>query len=244
MAIDWGTLKGYIRTGLLKDVPTSAGITVEQSQFTDAELLIAARWGCVYLSQRFAQETTLTFTCDGVAFTFALPDTLVDDVERTGLVILHRANDIEYLAPIRTLPGEQWPVSVQSESSALTRGYYHWQDLLQLTFIPNSTDTIELRCWKNWNAPLVDADLLTFPIRLEQPFAYIVSAFAFDPLGAQASAIRTWNRKTDSGTPEDNSLHQQSQYFLMMADKLLAAVGPQDRETYYNQSPRDVGFKR
>jgi hypothetical protein len=129
------------------------------------------------------------------------------------------------------------------QQSALA--YWQWpEDVLDLSFVPDKGSQIELRYFKVWQHPDGDNDFLEFPIQFEHPFAYLVAAAAFDPLGAQASAIRTWNRKTDSGTPEDNSLQKQSEFFLKMADDKLSEMGAQDRETFYANTLRDIGFKR
>ncbi len=248
MADTWANIRTRIRVGLLKDVPVVLNVPDTSTVFTDEQLLVAAQWAVVSLSQDQAQQASVNIQGDGTNYLFNLPDGVVDDIDKTGLVILHAsseaASDIEYLAPIRLIPGERWPITTPAETATSVRAFYTWAGKIVFTFIPDAGNLIEIKYWKEWDKPTGDQDILEFPSKLELPFAYLVAAIAFDPLGAQASAIRTWNRKTDSGTPEDNSLQKQSLYFLDMYTRALRRIGPQDRETYYNQAPRDTGFKR
>lgn len=242
MSIDWLTLKTYIRESVIKDVVTT---TSNNPQFTDAQLLVAARWACVNLSMHTAQANTWHYPCDGIAYKFRLVDSMVDSSEKAALVIHNDGTNYEYLAPVRATPSIIWPSAPPSNSSSSLRAYFEWpQGWLVLTYIPDKNNEIIVHGFNIWNPPIDDSSILDFPMQFEQPFSYIVGALLFDPLGAQASAIRTWNTKNDSGTPEDNSLQTQSKYFWSMARDRLRDIGPQDRETYYKLAPRSLGFQR
>lgn len=244
MPIKWGDLKSNIRLGLLKDVPPQIEGTSAAELFGDDALLVAADWACACLSQHTAQQATMNINCDGLGFQWALPDNMVDDIEKAALVIFDDGRSLEYLVPIRLQPGEFWPKKTPGQPGANTLAYWQWMDAIILTFVPASETNIEIRYWKMWESPTEDSSVLEFPRRFEQPFSYLVAATAFNPLGAQASSIRQWNRKQDSGTPMDNPLNQQADYYLKMADRLLQRVGPQDRETFYRLGPRETGFGR
>jgi hypothetical protein len=241
MAIAWSALRDYIRTSVLKDAIVSGA----DPQFSNDALLIAARWACASISQHTAQAATIVFNGDGALNTFTLPSNIVDGVEKAALVIHNDGENLEYLAPIRLIPGGNWPTTTPGIDQATVRGYWEWpQGTLVLSFVPAIGSTIEVRYFKVWDVPTGDSSTLAFPLVFEQPFAYLVGAIALDPLGAQASIIRTWNTRTDSGTPEDNALQRQSEFFLKMAQQRLRDIGPQDRETFYHKSPRDYGFER
>lgn len=244
MSIKWSTMREYVRTSILKDVVVVEGDTVNADQFTDEQLLIAARWACVSLSMHTAQKSLRVFQCNGTDYLFHLDDNVVDGLEKTALVIYDDGTCLEYLAPIRLIPSTQWPTTPPGSDSSGARGFWEWpDDTVSMSFIPKSGSRLQVKYFKVWNPPSSDDDILEFPIQFEQPFAYLIGASAFDPLGAQASAIRTWNRKSDSGTPEDNSLQKQSEYFLKMAYMRLKDIGAQDRETFYRLESRDFGYK-
>lgn len=247
MSISWGTLRGYIREGILKDVPQVIGseTVAETAQFTDDQLLIAARWACSSLSMHTAQQAIKHYNCDGRTNVFDIPDDIVDNIEKAGLIIYNDGSSLNYLAPVRLLPSMSWPTTPLSGNQGGIQGYWQWPfDRMTLSFIPENGTVVEMRYFKSWNAPVDDNSVLEFPRQFEQAFAYYVGASIFDPLGAQASSIRQWNRKQDSGGPEDNPLHRQSEFFLKQAERVLRNIGAQDRETFYTHDPRDLGFQR
>lgn len=248
MSIQWSTMRTYIRTAILKDVPgvTDPANPSAGEVFSDDQMLIAARWACAFVSMHTAQQAVTTLACDGEAYRFTLPDNIVDGIEKAALVILNDGNTLEYLPPIRLVPSiVSWPSATPDSDASAMRGYWAWpENTLQLSFVPKAGSTIELRYFKVWTPPEADGSILEFGLLFEQPFAYFVGASCFDPLGAQAAAIRTWNRRMDSGVPTDNSLQEQSKFFIKMAEDRLADIAPQDRETFYRVNIRDLGMLR
>ncbi len=241
MAIRWEDLKGYIREAVLKDII----VNNSTPQFADTQLLIAARWACAALSMHTAQAFTYHIPADGTAYKFDLPANTVDGVEKAALVIYNNNTKMEYLAPVRVQPGVTWPTKAPGDASASLRGYFEWpQGVLVLTFVPAKDTEIVVHAFRQWAPPEIDDSLLEFPMAFEQPFSYMVGSLVLDSLGFQAAAIRTWNRKTDSGTPEDNSPKDYAKYLWFTAEERLKDIGPQDRETYYHLAPRDLGFER
>lgn len=247
MAIKWSDLRDSIRIAILRDIPP---VTTPQDgssavQFEDDQLLVAARWACAALSMHTAQRATKEYNGDGRTNQFDLPDDMVDGVEKAALVIYRDQVVSEFLPPLRLIPNERWDLNTPTSDAAITRSYWEWpHDTMTLSFIPANGSVIEIRYYKIWTAPESDESILEFPRAFEQPFAYFVGAMAFDPLSAQASSIRQWNRRSDSGTPEDNPLQRQAEYFLKQADARLKAIGPQDRETFYRVGHRDFGMGR
>jgi hypothetical protein len=109
MSIRWSDMRSFIRLALLRDVPAITVSTSTVAEFSDQQLLIAARWACNSLSQHTAQRATKIYDCDGMTNQYQLPDGIVDGVEKAALVIYRNSQEMDYLTPIRFLPTEQWP---------------------------------------------------------------------------------------------------------------------------------------
>lgn len=244
MAIAWGTLKGFIREALLKDIPPVTAGDETILLFSNELMLTCARWASVSLSMHTAKESTLYLKGDGSQFSFPLPSGIVDSIEKTALIAYDTGSqDVEWLAPIRMSPRSFWPrQTLKSSDPNAAHGYWQWpRDILNFSFTPATDSVIEVRHFSIWTPPTNDDSIMEFDIPFEQPFAYMVASFCFDPLGAQASSIRQWNTKQDSGKPEDNPLQKQSRYFMDMAQARLDDIGAQDRETFYANDTQDYG---
>lgn len=222
--IKWNVLRQYILSSVLKDA--------EGATYSNADLLVYARWACVEISMHMAEMTTYQWECNGVTNAFPLPDNMVDSVEKSGLVYLIKNNTVQYLDAIHLLPGVSWPLV----SSTTVQGYWEWPSgVLTLGFVPLSGQKIGIQYFKIWDAPVRDESELNFPQFCEHAFAYFVAAYAMDAESTQSSSIRQWNTKRDSGSPEDNPLQRQSEYFLKHAFRLLSKIPSQDRENYYRR---------
>lgn len=234
--IKWGDLKTHILDGVIKD-PTEVRVTPDQ-------LLVWAKWACAEISSHTAQSAAYTYETDGTAFQFPLPGHIVDSVEKVGLVAYNDGQQIDYLPPLRLAPDRVMPVKIDVGSGQEYRGYWEWPSgNLMLGFVPPTGKAITLHYFKIWDPPVDDESILAFPDWMEHPFAYLVSAYAMDPDGYQITNIRNFNRKQDSGKPEDNPPHRQYEFFLKQADRLLSRVAPQDRETFYRIDSK-IGNRR
>lgn len=234
MTIAWSDLREAILSGLLKDD--------QAERYTPDQMLIYARWACKEISFHTAQAAVSTFTCDGSHATFALPAGIRDSISKVGLVVYDdNAGRSTVLPPRLILPGT---IEVKAGSKEQSRCYWEWPSgTLTLGFMPAAGGTLTLYYFKDWDAPTGDASVLTFPDWMEQPFAYLVAAYALEPNGVQQTNIRQFNRKQDSGSPEDNTAHKQIEHFIKMAQRLLSRVQPQERETFYRNDPRTPGNK-
>jgi len=234
----WLTMKDYILEGLLKDDPAA---TVEDRRYTDAQLLIWARWACNELSLHTAQYTTATFTGTGTAHTFTAPADSVEPLSKGSMMVyLEDASTAKYLLYRESRPKASWPTGLAPASDSKTRYYSEYPSgTICLSFIPAAGTSLKLSYFKIWDAPVNDNSVIPFPTMLEQPFAYLVAALAMEPLGVQASNIRQWNRKVDSGTPEHNPLLRQQEHFIKEAYRFLAKLPPQDRETFFRLDEND-----
>lgn len=235
--IKWGVLSSYIQNGVLKDA--------KGTKYSDADLLIWARWAMVELSYHTAELAQQVYDCDGVGYQFDLPDDMVDDIEHTGLVGLDNGKEVKWLPSLRLDPQAtwQWPIVQSTTISASTSllsasnsgGFYEWpSNCLTLSFVPKAEERLVMRYFKIWDPPTSDESILQFPFWMEKPFAFLVGAGAMDPKGVQASDIRQWNDKTVQGLPEHNPLHKQAEFFIKHAERLLAKHRVQDRENFFN----------
>lgn len=231
--IDWGTLKTEIQEALLKD---EAG-----TKYAPEALLTWAKWACTELAMHTAEAAQLAFACDGSAYQFVLPDNIVDNIEKSGLVGHDNGTDTQYLITLRNDPNTKWPDRPPTETTAKAKGYWEWPSgKLTLSFIPPAGHRIIVDYFRVWSIPTGDSSVLTFPLWAHVPFCYLVAAAAMGPKGVSASDIRQWNRKADSGNPEHNPLHRQAEFFLAQAKRILDKQGPQDRENFYQvRGPTD-----
>lgn len=222
--VKWGTLRNYILSGILKDA--------DGTTYLPENLKIYARWACVELALHTAQATSKEWNCDGKTSQFPLPADMVDSVEKSGLVYLLDGATVKYIDAVHLQAGTSWPVA----SPTTVQGYWEWPTgVLTLGFIPKSGQKIGIQYFKIWDAPESDNDELAFPQYCEHPFAFFVAAYAMDAESTQSSSIRQWNTKSDSGSPEDNPLQRQSEYFMKQAHRLLSKIPSQDRENYYRR---------
>jgi hypothetical protein len=216
----WGELRSYIRNSLLKDE--------KASRFSDASLLVYARWATQEISQHTAQCWSHEWQTDGVLRRFVLPKNIVGAVERTALIQHVKGTQVSVLVPYDLTPGMAFNATTEH------KGFREWPSgSIELDFVPKADETLEMNYYRVWPVPTDDNFEIPFPVWMEHPFSYLVGAFALDPEGVQAALIRQWNTRLDSGNPEDNTLIQQSRYFTQQANRLLGLVSTQNREHWY-----------
>lgn len=230
MALTWQQMRTYILEGILKDE-----VGTDQ-RYSDTQMLAYARWACVELSFHTAQSASYTYTCDGATDQFVLPEDMIDNIENAGLVGFSNSEGVRYIPVYNLMPEVYWP----TENSTTSR-YCYWEwpsGRLTLGWKPALGEKIILNYFKIWTPPLQDNDLMSIPLWMEQPFAYLVSAAALEPIGTQAANVRQWNRKMDSGNPEDNPAQKQALHFIKQATRLLSKYPVQDRSNFYLITPR------
>lgn len=228
--LTWGQMKNYILEGILKDTGDA------DSRYTSTQLLAYSRWACAELSQHTALADCVVYDTDGSKNVFTLPNDMVDSIEKCGLVAYDDGSNISYLPVYKRLPGVVWPTNFTEKS---LKCYWEWPSgHLTLGFLPPVDKKITLYYFKIWPAPTQDEDIMSIPQWMEQPFVYLFSALAMEPLGTQFANIRGWNRKQDSGNPEHNPAAKQAKWFIEQANRVLAKTPPQDRENFYTNNPR------
>lgn len=227
----WGELKKYIKSAILKgDVGES-----DVSRFPDDSMIMWARWACAEISMHTAEMKTYSFLVDG-SKRYLLPSNRIGDLSKTTL-LRYSERGKEYIGlPYRRMPSQPQA----APSSDVARAYWEWPSgYVTLTFAPIvEVDKLELDYFGIWSAPTHDDFELHFPDWLEHPFCYLVAARAMDPQATQASMIRQWNTRLDSGNPEDNTLIQHARYLIGQAYRLLNQQPTQERDNFWKNDPR------
>jgi hypothetical protein len=238
--ISWGVLKSYILDGLLQ-VSTTSSTTTEVTDdivYTSAQLLTWARWACSEVSYHTAQAAQERYLGDGVTKKWLLPPLMIDAIEKTALVMYDDGKTQNFLPPLKVRP------DLVFANGHSQRAYYEWpMGTLSLAFIVPNGQSVTLDYFKIWTPPTDDNSIMEFPQWMEMPFAYFVAAYAMEPVGVQASRIRQWNRKQDSGNPEHNPLHRQTEHFIAMANRLLNKATPQDRDKFFDPDSKSLGIR-
>lgn len=216
----WSEIKRWIIDGFL--LPPS-GEGAATSPYTDEAMLVWARFACTEISQHYAQETVLDLPAYGFS-EFRVPDDAILPPSKSGLVIYRNGTKEEVLKPVSPVPGGTVLSGPQEKT------FWEWPaGRLRIFFVPEVDSRIQFRYYKVWSPPIGDKSILEFPVWLEQPFCYLVAAYALGPASTQSASIRQYNRKQDAGSPEDNPLNKQARYFVEQAYRLLAKVPPQDK---------------
>jgi hypothetical protein len=231
--LTWAVMKQYILEGILKD-PND-----EDTQYSPEQLTAYARWACAELAQHTAQADCINLDCDGSRYQFALPTDMIDTIEKCGLVSYDDGTNTTYLPVYKRLQEIIWPTDVATRD---VKAYWEWPTgQLTLGFIPKINTKLILYYFRIWTPPVEDVDVVNIPQWMEQAFAYLVAAAALEPKGTQFANIRGWNRKQDSGSPEDNPAAKQAGWFVKQAQRILAKMPPQDRENFYQLDTRKTG---
>lgn len=215
----WAEMKTRILVGLMKDEEGP------DQRTSDDLLAYYAKWVCSELAHHTAVPDTVSYACDGILNQFALPNNIIDRVESSALVGYTTSSGTTFLAPIKRVPGKSKP----------TNSVY-WEGpgrKFSLGFTPKLGETISLDYFRTWTPPVDDTDVLEIPAWMEFPFAYLVAAYAMEPIGLQAANIRQWNVKADSGSPEDNPPQSQAGWYIKQAYRILALTERQDRATFF-----------
>lgn len=252
--IAWLKFKKQILSSMLKD-PNSDNHKSE-------DMLTWARWALAEASMHTASSATFTIECDGFTNVFDVPDDSVDPIDQTAILEYNSGNERIFLPFIRPQPESIWPLLSQTQgnspSSAYSRstsaggssipyeiGVMNWpENKITLQFTPGNGTSILMHYFRIWDEPVDDDSVLKIPRWMEQPVAYMIAAYSMDPDSLQSSEIRQWNGKTDSGTPEQNTLQKQAKFFMENARRIFLSVPPQDRATFFGAGPQSEGYMR
>ncbi len=231
MPLIWKDFRNTILAGLLND---SAG-----AKYTSDRMLSYARWAMAEVSNHTAKCDSFEWTGDDHTRVFPMPEDMIGTPTKNALVSLvpTDGSKMDNLSPYERLPETTWNYNVTGNSRQ--KVYWAWpSNSITLGFIPTTSEKIVLSYFRIWDIPSDDNSIITISRWMEQPVSYFIAAYAMQADGANAANIRQWNRKLDSGTPEDNPVRTQSEWYIKQAHRLLQQTAPQDRDTFYRIDPR------
>jgi len=231
----WGEYQPYVRSAVLKDT------AADPSDYRWSEASVYAYF-CQALKQ-FAAHTAATDTetyaiANATTSTLTLPADIYDDAVQTTVLVYNDGEKRVLLEGMALKPGM---VLTEVAPGAVTypRSFWEWpKGTLNLGFTLKNGTSADLWYFANWALPDDEGDddyVLPIPSWAELPVAYLIGAFAAVAEGMQASNIRQWNTRPDTGTPEHNPLHRQTEHMMMLYRDLISWHPPQNRQTYFRQ---------
>ncbi len=201
----WGELRTVVRRSLLDDL--------SGNKFSDDVLRDSVGWALDRLCQHTAAETSVSYVGNGSQTAFTLPANMYDTPDNYGLVHLESSSDLVVLRPVYSSKS----INIRTE-----RGYYVWpRTTLNLVMAPLSDQLLVVRYYAVYNHPMQDSDVLDIPQWAEMAVAYQAAVYALSKRSYKESNISQFDRKPDSGTPEDNAIRMQQEFLQRMVDKTL-----------------------
>lgn len=222
--LTWGELRAQVRESLLKDVPDEV---TGAYRWSDSELLTYCGWALTTFARHTAVATATSFA-PATGLDYDLPSNLYsgEPLDLTGQVFIIKQNgDVEYLNPIRHTGGLD-PFT--------SSGFYTYpESVLHLTTAFGDSDILTVRYFAHYNVPTASADFLDVPHWALSPLAYLIAAHALSGASLKSASIRQWGTKPDTGSPEQNPLRLQQQWFLDMYERELQRYTPQERVNHF-----------
>jgi hypothetical protein len=209
--ITWGVLKTQIRRSLLQD-PNG-------TKYSDDVLRDSVGWALAVLASHTAMATSTSAPATLLAY--PLPDNMLETPDVAGLVTLESGSDIRFLRPVYHAAG----ITMTSE-----KGFYCWpREQLNINVYPPDGYTMVIRYYAGYNKPSVDNDVLTIPLWAEMIVAYQTAVYALSSKSLKEANLSQFDRKPDSGTPEDNAMRQQQLFWQKMVEQELVRHPRQQR---------------
>jgi hypothetical protein len=212
--ITWAEFRQQLRRSVLKDI--------DEITWTDDQALDFIGWALDTFSAHTAMEKELLVT--GVTgTTVPVPSDIYDNLEVSGLLYLRKGGQTLYIDS-REFPEETSHIS-----------YRTWQNVIELSHVPETGSTLHIRYFSYWPHPLLDTDLILAPQWSYPALTYLVGSFALGPVGIASANINQWKDRTDSGNPEHNALRAQQKWFLQMYEQEIARYPKQNRSHYWRR---------
>lgn len=215
----WADFRTQIRRTVLKDENAT------RYRWPDTVLLDAMNWSMDTLCAHTAIATGVEYAASGVG-PYSLPDNTYESVEQSGQVYTRQSATIvynyDYLNPVRYTDGMNFTSD---------KGYYEWPEgQLCLLRDPGDTAIVGVRYFAYYNHLVADEDAIPVPRWSLIALAYLTAAYALTGDAVKSANIRQWAESPEKGTPEDNSLRKQQEYFFEQYEREISRYPRQDRE--------------
>lgn len=217
--MNWGEQRAQARR-LLDDT------TVGKYRWNDTQLLDYVGWALNALCAHTALATASSFTAEDGLTSFSVPSNAMESVNLSGMIYLKRGTKLIYANPVK------YNVATRMGTSSLS--FYLMPERTVNFNLPLQVgDEVNLFYFAYYPHPTQDSDEILSPDWSVAAVNYLIASHAFSPQGGRSAQIRQWGQKPDTGNPEDNSLQNQSQWYLTMANHELARWPRQDRRNYF-----------
>lgn len=218
----WAQLRTQIRRTILKDE------TASRYRWPDAVLLDCINWAMDTFCAHTAVATGVEYAASGVG-PYSLPDNVYENVEQSGQVYTRASSTnisgYDYLNPVRYTDGLDFTSG---------KGYYEWPEgTLYLLQDPGDTALVGIRYFAYYNHITSDADVMPVPRWSLIALSYLAAAYALSGDAVKSANIRQWAESPEKGTPEDNSLRKQQDYFFERYEREINRYPRQDRENQF-----------
>lgn len=218
----WAQFRTQIRRTMLKDENAT------RYRWADVVLLDAINWSMDTFCSHTAVATGVEYTASGVG-PYVLPDNTYENIEQSGQVYTRLSStniyDYDYLNPVRYTEGMDFTSD---------KGFYEWPEgQLYLLRDPGATAIVGVRYFAYYNHVVLDSDVLPVPRWALNALAYLTAAYALTGDAVKSANIRQWAESPEKGTPEDNSLRKQQDYFFERYECEINRYPRQDRENQF-----------
>lgn len=207
-----GEFKRLLRKVLDEINPVPDQTTVDDDRLAELE------WALHEFAMHTALERTLRVENHGGRLT------LPPDYLKMGGVL-----DVEgnyFLEPFPAVtPGNERPL----------RGWYEWpHGELRLLGVYGPVDIYYYAYYPPLRGD--DNQVIDVPTWAVQPILMLAAAFVQMPYSVTASSLAQWKTRMDSGTPTDNPLIEQVNFFIAQYERALSKHQPQQQDVAFTRS--------
>jgi hypothetical protein len=212
MSVTWATLKAQIQRKLDDTSGTKYSSALLLDAINDAlEAFAATHTGVL---------SDFAIVGDGETYTYDLPDDIVDE-EGAKVVAVHWQKN-EWLTELKYWPGEAWQSTTISTSSR-PLGYIVYGTEIRFARIPTDAQEVTVHYVGCYPEVTADESLITVPRWAREAIKLYAAAVALEPTSVKASSLGQWKDRSEAGTPEDNPMLRQAEYFMRRYYQILSA---------------------
>ena len=170
------------------------------------------------------------FTGDGSTVAWSLPaDFLSTPDSIKGIRVSSGQNLSEqdnWLEEQIWVPGESYPQ--WTDTSGIPSLYFIWpSDKINILPTLASGSKVEMYYYAAWAEVTAPTSVIDAPRWSHRLLMYYAAAYCIAPSGIKSAKIRQFAQRQDSGSPEDNPIHDQAQFYLKLYERELVKYQPQ-----------------